>query len=330
MNILIASHSACHQRQLFFYQELAKHFYNTIVIGPKQWGRLGLLNSTQEGFITRGLPVANENRLATFQFLGLESTLQLQLIPKIDLFLIQEEWWSRATTSLLATANRIGAKKVLFTWENIRIPNEKEIETINQADAIICGNNDAEQIIKDSGYRGFIYQIPQVGIDTDLFFPQSTEKSYDLVFCGRPVSEKGIDIIQRATKNHNWKLLIIANQPYRDLPAQLSQAKIFVTLPQDTSYWKEQSGGYSSLEALSCGIPVITTDCGAIPQYIPRRIATILKQDKDLEQYFITAVKKLLIAGKLDAIGARGRDYVIEHYSNQVIAKQTAEALEEL
>jgi len=329
MNLLIASHSACHERQLLFYRELSKHFDNTVVIGPNKWAGLSLQNSTQEGFITRGLPVVNQGSLTLFQFIALETTLQLPIIPKIDLFLIQEEWWSRATENLLATANRIGAKKILFTWENIHRPYEREKETINQADAIICGNNDAEQIIRDSGYRGFIYQLPQVGIDTTLFSPppESPEKIHDLVFCGRPVVEKGIDTIQEAAKNNNWKLLILSNLAYRELPAQLARARIFVTLPKDTPYWKEQSGGYSSLEALSCGLPVITTDCGAIPQYIPKRIAKILKQETDMEKALTAAVKKLL-SSQSDTAGAR--QYIVENYSNQVVAKHTAEAMEEL
>lgn len=335
MNILIASHSACHDRQMFFYRELSKYLSNTVIIGPKRWGQLKLLNSTEQGFITRGLVTSNERNLEAFQFLGLDLTVQLSLNlflgthKKFDIFLVQEEWWSRATTDLFALANRIGAKKVLFTWENIRTPNIKEIETIKQADAIICGNDDAKQIIKGCDYPGFIFRFPQVGINTELFCPLTEEKTYDLVFCGRPVPEKGFPIIEKIAKIQGWKLAVAYNQPYPNLPVLLNQARISVSLPQDTPHWKEQSGGYSSLEALSCGIPIITTNCGAIPEYIPKEIGIILPQGRDIEQVFPKAVEKLLHS-ELAEIGLKGRIFITNNYSNQTIAKQTAEMLESL
>jgi glycosyltransferase involved in cell wall biosynthesis len=46
------------------------------------------------------------------------------------------------------------------------------------------------------------------------------------------------------------------------------EARSFIIAPQTRRFWAEQFG-FASVEAMACGLPIVITDSGAVPEVIP-------------------------------------------------------------
>jgi glycosyltransferase involved in cell wall biosynthesis len=152
----------------------------------------------------------------------------------------------------------------------------------------IINKEQTPQFLKKSGVpEGKFIHIPAFYIDLDTFSPKNEEKKYDIVFAARLEKNKGIlelikavDLVRK--KMPEIKLLIIGTGPLKqelinfvengelknnvffsgwlatseDVARAYSSAKIFV----NPSY--NEGGPRVVLEAMACGLPVITTKVG--------------------------------------------------------------------
>ena len=152
-----------------------------------------------------------------------------------------------------------------------------------------------------------------------------TEKDFVLVFAGRLVDEKGaLEAIKaiKACKDEYIKLLIVGASfyssdivdnytlelqneaedikdriiftgyiDYNDMPSiyQLGNAAV---LP---SIWEEPAG-MTMVEAVVSGLPLITTNSGGIPEYIPDNVAILLNRDENL----VDNIQKAIVMIKND------------------------------
>jgi glycosyltransferase involved in cell wall biosynthesis len=197
-------------------------------------------------------------------------------------------------------------------------------------------------------------------IDTNLFKPPENppnDEFINIVSTGRLVYEKGFHIIIEALKevvkkHKNICLHIIGEGNYRSLLEQqirkfelahyvkfhgtlqseqiaeiYKTSHIFVNHSLDTPY-SQEAFGVANLEAMSAGLPVITTDCGAIP-WVIKDSAIIVKQ-KDIKG-LIEAIANL-IAHKNTRIqfGEKGYMYVRNNYTTEKIAMHYYHAILEL
>ena len=158
------------------------------------------------------------------------------------------------------------------------------------------------------------------GVDTNKFYPMNLEKEYDVIFLGRiHITHKGIDKILLIWKNivnryPKAKLIIVGGfESERDkkilykliekldiknnvivtgfiddnkVASYLNKAKAFISLSTYEGF------GLSILEALACGLPVITTDLEVFLELHGNLLLYVsTKNAKDL----LTATKKLLM-----------------------------------
>lgn len=137
-----------------------------------------------------------------------------------------------------------------------------------------------EFLIKAGVPKEKITYIPSVYIDSDVFKPMNLEKKYDLIFVGRLVKNKGINLFLETIKRLNLKAAIVGDGPLKNyLKSEIEDNKLKVDLlgwienQKDiaeilnksqilviTSY--NEGGPRVLLEAMACGIPVITTRVG--------------------------------------------------------------------
>jgi len=141
--------------------------------------------------------------------------------------------------------------------------------------------------------------IPAFYINFNVFRPQNLEKKYDLVFSGRLVKNKGINILLSAIEklklqNPNIKLAIVGDGPLKnkikrfiknrnlknnieligwlpgaeDLVRVYNQSKIMV-MPSFN-----EGGPRVNLEAMACGVPVITSRVGLMLDIINPSISS--------------------------------------------------------
>ena len=275
---------------------------------------------------------------------------------------IDEEPYNLATAQATWLARRAGAHPLLFTWQNIlrRYPppfSWIERYTLRRAAFAITGNADAVSVLRAKGYHGPVRVIPQFGVDPELFSPGEEGKTGDTFtvgYLGRLVAEKGVDDLIRAMAGLSgpWRLRIVGSGPLRraleseaqvlgvgervsfeeqvpstEVPAHLRRLDVLVLPSRTRPNWKEQFGRVL-VEAMSCGVAVVGSDCGEIPRVIGE--AGLVFPEGDV-QALHNCLARLLRDPSLRAeLGRRGRARVLAYYTQAQIAAQTCAVYQEI
>lgn len=244
----------------------------------------------------------------------------------------------------------------VFCWENVhkKLPFYRLWTTrfvLHAADAIVAGNQGAATLLKTWDYQGNIFVMPQIGVDTDLFFPQPQEKNrvFTIGYVGRLVQEKGVDLILDAARHllatdavfrivicgsgshepalraHAARLGLenhvtwLGMVPHEGIPDVLANVNV-VILPSRTvpGIWKEQFG-HVLVEAMAMRIPVIGSDSGAIPEVIGRN--DLIFPENNSEE-LAKIIKRLITDDKWSTeISEFLENRAISEYSDQRIAE---------
>ena len=140
----------------------------------------------------------------------------------------------------------------------IRVVNQKQVP---------------EFLIKAGVPKEKIVYIPSMYIDLDIFRPMNLQKKYDLIFIGRLVKNKGLKLFLEAARKLNLKAVIVGDGPLKgksesnitfygwakdpeEIAKLMNQSRVLVV----SSY--NEGGPRVLLEAMACGVPVITTRIG--------------------------------------------------------------------
>ncbi|HET9238528.1 MAG TPA: glycosyltransferase family 4 protein [Oligoflexus sp.] len=232
----------------------------------------------------------------------------------------------------------------------------------------IAGNQEALDILRKKGFQKRAYILPQMGADTatlakipsetraEVFGPDSgLENAFIVAFAGRLVEEKGIqDLIQALPSLLDLPihLVILGSGPYQEALKQAADrldvgARVHflgskkstdvyrylrqidvLALPSHTkSNWKEQFGRIL-VEAMLSGAVVLGSDSGEIPRVI-RGGGLVFPEGNVsiLAQRLRTLCENPRLTQKL---AAKGRRRAQSHFTNEVIAARTLDAMLEL
>lgn len=274
-----------------------------------------------------------------------------------DVVHIDEEPYNAATWHTLWHARRAGARTLFFSWQNIqrRYPPPfrwGERWTLRHVDTAIMGTASAADVWRAKGYRGPLAVIPQFGVDPDHFAPPGQPRPADAPFtvgyAGRLTPEKGISdlLAALASLDGDWRLVLVGEGPHKTaLASQAEQLGVaervrfetrpstempgfyhaidVLALPSRTRpNWKEQFGRVI-IEAMACGVPVIGSDSGAIPDVIGAGGRVFPEGD-------VSALADRLRELRADPalrhdLGVRGRDRVLAHFTQAQVAAQTVD-----
>ena len=190
--------------------------------------------------------------------------------------------------------------------------------------------------------------LPQFGVNPEKFQPAPrATHPFRIGFVGRLVEEKGAEELVRAVAElrEEWELRVLGSGPQlsrlraltRDLgiaarvvfenwipssrmSAYYQNLDLLVVPSRTRPNWKEQFGRVM-IEAMACGVAVIGTNCGEIPNVLGN--AGIVVPENDLAA--LRAAIEILRADSAQraAIGARGRARVLELYTHKRIAAET-------
>lgn len=316
MKIAVISHSQVHPRQYLFFGYMSRSDIKILQIYPSSWGPL-----KREG----GFPVSFEGNMALYTFPP--AALNLLQDFKPDIIYYQGEWWSRQGLLSLGWAQQLNSKFSIFCWENLRqVESEEQKAILRGAAVVVCGNWEARSIVRE--YAKWTVRIPQVGLDTDLFKPMNVEKKYDLLYIGRPAPEKGLEYVRRVAEKLGLTYSFGEGYtPYTDLPRVYNSAKVFVMFSYAIPEWKEQFLPYASAEALSCGLPVVSSNTGSIPEWggqAPMVVFVNEKDEKGLERTLKGIFSQPIPKSEM------GREWVRHNLSKEVVAQQLLEVFERL
>ncbi|MGH2494001.1 MAG: glycosyltransferase, partial [Ktedonobacteraceae bacterium] len=237
---------------------------------------------------------------------------------------------------------------------------QMELYNYRHARAALAGKREAADILKRKGYRGPIHIIPQFGFDTDIYkrgeprSPRIPGSPFTLGFLGRLVEDKGLPTIiealtmlpdycraiftgngpmksvleeQAARLGVSGRVTFKSGVPTYEAPQILQDMDVLVLPSLTRPNWKEQFGRVLA-EAMACETPVIGSDSGEIPYVIADAGLTFPEGNAhELSQ----RVQQLLDDPALYATLARkGRQRVLENYTQEQIAKQTYEVYKEM
>ncbi len=328
----------------------------TVVVPPK-WrepgvGDLPLERGADAGYRLVVAPIWFNGRhhLHLFPTLG---RIVREVRP--DVLHADDESFNLVTAHALRIGGRAGACGVFFNWANIyrRYPppfSWFERFTFRRAAAGVAGNVAAKEILKRRGYRGPIAVIPQFGVDPDLFRPAARQSAdFTVGFLGRIVPAKGLDVLLRAVAGLDAQVRVlvvgrgqdegrmralaaslgIADRvefrppvPTPEVPAVLAPIACLAVPSLTTPTWKEQFGRVI-IEAMACGVPVVGSDSGEIPNVIGD--AGIVVEEGNAEA-LRAALRRLSEDPALRAdLARRGRERVLDLFTHRRIAERYAE-----
>ena len=210
------------------------------------------------------------------------------------------------------------------------------------SDTAIVTSKHQQDYLKKQYHLKNIHVIPN-GIDTELFKPINTTKNdsivTNLLFIGRLHKEKNvINLIKSLKGIKRIKLLVIGNGhlqkevlelkneyninitlidkvPNNTLPDVYTKADIYI---QPSLY---EGNPKTILEAMSCGLPVISTDVDGINNVITHKQNGYLCQINS--NSIRTAILSLRNNTKLkEKIGGNARKYILENYNLDNILKK--------
>lgn len=336
---------------------LAKLNLELSVVVPPYWqderGRVYLEKQHTQGYELLVAPMRWNGHFHLHYYPSLSALLK-QYQP--DLLHLDEEPYNLATFHAARAMAQINprTKIIFFSWQNIlrHYPPPfawMEKFVYAKSSAAIAGSVEAKNILTSKGFQKPIAVIPQFGVP-DTFAPQpKTRAANTLVvgYAGRLVQEKGIQILLRALAllSSDWRLKILGSGPAKDALAQLARTleierrvEFASWIPSDEmprfynaldvlvvpsltrANWKEQFGRVL-MEAMSCGIPVIGSDSGEIPNVIGDAGIIVPENDASALARALDAVAN--DSARRQQLGARGRARALAHFSEQRIVEAT-------
>jgi len=237
---------------------------------------------------------------------------------------------------------------------------------IRSASSIMVGDRSARELfLRHGADPARLFVTPQVGLDPRSLTPVAArerrarrrelgldEDAFVVGFAGRLVPEKGVlDLVEavRALRPPGTKaqlallgrgplepeirrraggglaLALLGTRPRGQLASFYQSLDVFVLPSRTTRTWKEQFG-MAAAEAMACGVPVVGSSSGAIPDLVGR--AGVIVPEGDAEA-LAAALHRLAIDERLRGeIGAAGRRRSARLFSHEAVAATTLRAVE--
>ena len=279
-----------------------------------------------------------------------------------DVLHMDEEPYNAATWHGLRAAQKVGAAATFFTWQNLHRgypPPFSWMERYSYAHApvAIAGNQDAADVLARKGYRGETVVIPQFGVDPVLYAPPADpppRAAFHIGYAGGLLPEKGVDLLLDACARlqGDWRLRVVGEGKERaaliaqaeelgiasqvaflgrrdssQMPAFYHDLDILVLPSRTTPSWKEQFGRVL-IEAMACGVPVVGSDSGEIPNVIGD--AGLIFPENDASE-LATRLQTLMEHPDLRAnLATAGRQWVLDRFTMASVAARTVDVYEKL
>lgn len=279
-----------------------------------------------------------------------------------DIIQIEEEVFSLAAFEVAIAARRCQLPVVLFGWENrdrqLSPPRHWMRQVVFESvQAIIAGNHEGADLVKQWGYDKTVEIMPQMGVDTELFSPdlrqsQSAEADLHIGFVGRIAHHKGIDTLlaaahqlkQQGCRCHlhlcgsgpdEAEFMLLAQEyglndaitwrggvRHDEVPEEIGKMDVLVLPSRTIPTWKEQFG-HVLIEAMAVGIPVVGSTCGEIPNVVGH--SDLIFPEGDAPALAAILGRLIQDSSWRQAMAQHSLERVEQHYSHTRIAERLIE-----
>jgi glycosyltransferase involved in cell wall biosynthesis len=345
MRVAIVSKALVHHAYHSKLEELARLGVDVHAIIPHRFEgeSLGTVAQPDFGLIRKRLFFHSSHHVSFY--IGLERTLRA-VDP--DILHVEDEPYNLAAYQAVAASPT--RHNLLFAWQNIfkEYPfpfSALRRKTLASCQSAIAGNETAARVLRAAGFGGSVDVFPQFGVDPNAYRPRQRQQRRNLHvgFLGRLVAEKGIDILLRAVIGLPIQVYVYGDGPQRaalgaqaardgvplhlhprlpsqQVPQALADLDMLVLPSVSTPRWREQFGRVL-IEAMACEVAVVGSSCGEIPRVIGD--AGLVFDEGDASD-LRAKLEHLIAHPRLrEELGKRGRQHVLQHYTQRRIAERT-------
>lgn len=211
------------------------------------------------------------------------------------------------------------------------------------SDLVLADSNRVESFVH-SEYRiptSKISVLPIAGVDTGRYYPADSETDADHMSVGtvgRLTSEKGFDDLFRCARQlgPEYQFYIAGDGPKREwmethapeninLCGTVPNEDIPLFLNRHDIYFqpsKREGLCMTVIEAMSCGLPVVGSNVGGIPESVVPGTTGYLCEPEDID-CFTDRLAELGSDPELrQQMGAAGRERVVDRYSQSVLVEK--------
>ena len=351
--VTIISHSCVLPLNQRLFAALAEYEdLDVRVIAPRHWvaslqGPLEFAALPELAQRAEGWPVRRPGDLHRHTYPDLPRALGDQ---RPDVLYLDEDAHSLVASQVLGLQRKLDFRLIVTPKQNVLkryLPPFGWIEraAYQRAAAAAATSEECLAVARRKGFAGPAVLVHYV-VDTDLFAPAATvpDRPFTVGYAGRLVPEKGVsDLLAAVATLPGIRLRVAGSGPdaprLRRLAGALPSATVawepalppaampqwyhqcdVVVLPSRTArHWKEQFGRVLA-EAQACGVAVIGSDSGFIPELLATTGGGLVYPEGDVVA-LATALRQLAAdPTRRRELGAAGRAGVLAHYSPGVVA----------
>lgn len=354
LRVVVISHSCVLPLNQRLFAALAAHGdLDVNLIAPRHWvsslqGPLDFAALPELANRASAWPVRRPGDLHRHTYPDLPRALS-DLRPEV--LYLDEDAHSLVASQVLRLQRALGFRLIVTPKQNVykrylwpfgRI--ERAIYRV--AAAAAATSEECLTVARRKGFDGPAVLVHYV-VDTDLFVPGGPPgpRPFTVGYAGRLVLEKGLfDLLAAFDQMPTGQLRIAGSGPlderlelladtkfppgtvhvepalpHEAMPAWYRQCDVVVLPSRTTSRWKEQFGRVLA-EAQACGVPVVGSDSGFIPELLATTGGGVVYPEGDVVA-LAAALRQLSDdPARRRELGAAGRAGVLAHYSPAVLA----------
>jgi glycosyltransferase involved in cell wall biosynthesis len=289
-------------------------------------------------------PILNRLFTDAHVLFGLE-----KVIKGADIVHVAETYYRYTHQAVMAKRRGLIKKIISTVWEIIPHNNEglkgrkrfKKLAREN-IDHFIAVTELAKKSLMKEGVAEEKISVVGIGVDLKKFKPETNKRNkrdLNILCIARLVPEKGVEdllksFVEIIRKNNNvhltfigkgplrgdltgFKNVSVKQVPYGRIVSEYNKADIFCLPSRVTKTWEEQYG-MVLVEAMACGLPIVTTNTGAIAEVCGNTALYAKQQDPESLK---TNLEKLLYNSELrQNMGKLSRKRAIEYFDREKIA----------